>query len=85
MAAAKCRWGLKILIKLRKFYMCKYDSNWYFCVVNVSSEHSDVNMKFLHPKGHAGKLFWPKCDYVCWILVENVYCEADVPSTCNNA
>ena len=39
-------------IKPVKFYLCQYENDWYFCVVNyASSEHVDVNMKFLHPKG----------------------------------
>ena len=37
-------------IKPGKFYVCQYDNDWYFCVANyVSSEHGDINMKFLHP------------------------------------
>ena len=39
-------------IKPGKFCVCQYGNDWYFCVVNyVSSEHGDVNMKFLHSKG----------------------------------
>ena len=39
-------------IKPVKFYLCQYENDWYFCVLNyASSEHGDVNMKFLHPKG----------------------------------
>ena len=26
----------------------------------VSSEHGDVNIKFLHPTGPAAKFFWPQ-------------------------
>ena len=34
------------------YYACRYDNDWYFGVANyVSVEHSDVNVKFLHPKG----------------------------------
>ena len=41
-----------------KFYTCQYYNDWYFCVANyVSSEHGDVNMKFLHPKGPSEKFF----------------------------
>ena len=37
-------------IMLGTFYACQYDNDWYFCVANyVSSEHGDVNMKFLYP------------------------------------
>ena len=45
-------------MKPGKFYMCQYDNNWYFCVTNyLSSEHGDINMKFLHPKGLSEKFF----------------------------
>ena len=68
-------------IKHGKFYACQYD-NWYFCVANyVSSEHGDVNIKFLHPKGPSEKLFCSQCDNVCWIRNEDVYCEVHAPST----
>ena len=47
-------------IKPGKFYVCQYDNDWYFCIVNyVPSEHGDVNMKFLHPNSqkNSEKLF----------------------------
>ena len=48
----------------------------------MSSEHGDVN-KFFRPKGPLEKIFWPQCDDVCWILIEDVYCEIDAPSADN--
>ena len=40
------------------YYACKYDNNFYFCIVNYASmEHCDVNMKFMHPNTPAKKLF----------------------------
>ena len=36
-------------------------------------------MKFLCPKGLSEKFFWPQCDDVCWIPIEDVYCEIDTP------
>ena len=47
----------------------------------MSSEHGDVNMKFIHPKGPSEKFFWPQQDDICWILIEDVYCEVDASST----
>ena len=55
-------------IKPGKFYVCQYDNDWYFCIVNyVPSEQGDVNMKFLHPNSqkNSEKLFWPQCDDAC--------------------
>ena len=69
-------------IKPGKYYVCQYDKDWYFCVVNyVSSEHDDVNMKFLHPKGPSEKFFSPQRDNKCWILIEDVSCDVAAPST----
>ena len=72
-------------IKPGKFYVYQYDNNWYFCVANyVSSEHGDVNMKFLHPKGPSEKLFQQQRDDECWIPIEDVHCEVAAPSTSSN-
>ena len=69
-------------IKPGRFYVCQYDKDWYFCVANdVSNEHGDVNVKFLHPKGPSEKFYWPQRDDVCWVPIEDVYCEVDTPST----
>ena len=68
-------------MKLGKFFVCQYDNDWYFLVVNyLSSEHGDVNMIFLHPKGPSEKVSWPQCDSTCWIPIEDVNCKVDAPS-----
>ena len=80
MEPLQCRWGLKVLSLESSIYACQYDNNWYFCVANyVSSEHGNVNMKFLHPKGPPEKFFLQQHDNVCWILIKDVYCEVDAP------
>ena len=69
-------------IKSGNFYVCHYDNDWYFCVANyMSSEHGDVNIKFLHPKGPSEKIFKPQCDDKCWIPIQDVYFEVAAPST----
>ena len=56
-----------------------------FCVASyVSGENGDVNMKFVHPKRPSEKLFWPQCDDVYWIPIEDVYCEAEAASSTGN-
>ena len=41
-----------------KFYVCRYKNDWYCGIVNyVSIENNDANVKFMHPKGPASKLF----------------------------
>ena len=50
-------------IKPGKLCVCQYDKDWYFFVANyMSSEHGDVNMKSLQPKGPSEKFFWPQRD-----------------------
>ena len=34
------------------FYVCLYDKEWYFGIVNsISHKNADVNFKFMHPNG----------------------------------
>ena len=40
------------------YYACKYDNDFYYCIVNyVSMELGDVNVKFMCPKAPAKKFF----------------------------
>ena len=64
----------------QKFYACCYENDWYFGIANyVPIENNDVNLKFMHPKGSASKIFWPSRGDVCWVLPENVICEVNPP------
>ena len=64
------------------YYACKYDNNFYFCIVSYASmEHCDVNMKFMHPNTPAKKLFWPDCEDVCWIPLNHMVCRVKPPSS----
>ena len=58
----------------------------YFCIVNyVSMEHSDVNVKFIHPKAPAKKFFWPDCEDVSWIPLNHMICRVEPPSSGSTA
>jgi len=64
------------------YYACRYDTEWYFCMVNyVSFEHLDVNVKFLYPNGPAFKFFCPHRDDTCWIPVNDMICQVEPPSS----
>ena len=52
---------------------------------SVLVEDGDVNVTFLHPKGSALKFFWPHCDDMHWILIEDFYIEVEAPSTVSTA
>ena len=49
----------------------------------MSSEHGDMNMKFLHPKGLSEKIFLPQHDNEFWILIKDVYYEFAASSSSN--
>ena len=63
-----------------KFCACYFEKDWYFGIVNyVSTENSNANIKYLHPKGPVSKYFWSSNADVCWILNENVAYEENPP------
>ena len=68
------------------YYACKYDNDFYFCIVNyVSVEHGDINMKCMHPKAPTKKLFWPDHEDVCWIPLNHMICRVEPPSSGSTA
>ena len=68
------------------YYACRYDGDWFFCIVNfVSLEHHDVNVKFLHPKGPAKSFFWPEREDICWVPLNEIICKVDPPSAGSSA
>ena len=63
------------------YYVCRYESYWYFGVANyVDAEHSDINVKFIHPKGPGRQFFWPNNDDICWVPIEQILKQVDPPS-----
>ena len=68
------------------YYACKYDNDLYFCIANyVSMEHGDADVKFMHIKAPAKKIFWPDCEYVCWIPLNHTICRVDPPTSGSTA
>ena len=68
------------------YYACKYDKDFYFCIVNyVSMEPGDANVKFMHPKAPANKFFWPDHEDVCWIPLNHMICRVKPPSSGSTA
>ena len=58
----------------------------YFCIVSyVSMEHSDINVKFVHPKAPAKKFFWPDREDVSWIPLNHMICRVEPPSSGSTA
>ena len=49
-------------------YTCRYDNGLHLYIFSyVSMEHSDINVKFMHPKAPAKNFFWHDHEDVCWI------------------
>ena len=51
----------------------------------VSMEHSDINVKFMHPKAPAKTFFWPDCEDVCWIPQNHLICRVEPSSSGSTA
>ena len=68
------------------YYACKCDNNLNFCIINqVSMEHGDVNVKFMHPKAPAKRFFQPDCEGVCWIPLNHMICRVKPSSSGSTA
>ena len=66
-------------ITLGSYHAYKYENNLYFCIVNqVSMKHSDVNVKFIHPKAPAKTFFGL---IVNWIPLNHMICRVKPPSS----
>ena len=62
------------------FYACSYKNDRYLGIANyVLTENNDVNVKLMHPKGPASKLFWPIRGGNCWVPAENLLFEVNPP------
>ena len=48
-------------------------------------EHSDVNVKLMHPKAPAKMFFWPDHEDICWIPLNHMICRVKPPSSGSTA
>ena len=60
-------------VEVGSYIGCLYDRQWFVGLVrDLSFEHNDVNVKFMHPKGPANAFFWPDREDNCWVLVDHL-------------
>ena len=70
-----------IEIKKQNYVCCLYDNvAWIGLVEDVSEEHGDFFIRFMHPYGHSKLFHWPTDDDTCWISEPDVLCVIDTPS-----
>ncbi len=49
-------------------------------VEDVSEEHGDFFIKFMHPHGPSKLFFWPNTDDTCWVQEADILCIIGTPS-----
>ena len=49
-------------------------------IEDVSEEHGDFSIKFMHPHGPSKLFFWPNTDDTCWIHDADILCIIGTPS-----
>ena len=60
-------------VEVTSYIVCLYDQQWYVGLFqDLSIEHSDVNLKFMHPKRPAKAFFWPDREDNCWAPVYHI-------------
>ena len=67
-------------VEVGSYIGCLYDRQWYVGLVrDLSFEHNDVNVKFMHPKGPAKAVFWPDREDNCWVPVDHILAVVQAP------
>ena len=57
-------------VEVTSYIVCLYDQQWYVGLFqDLSFEHTDVNLKLMHPKRPAKAFFWPDREDNCWAPV----------------
>ncbi len=68
-------------IKKQNYICCLYDNHaWIGLVEDVSEEHGDFFIKFMHPHGPSKLFFWPNTDDTCWVHEADILCIIGTPS-----
>ncbi|KAG1665452.1 PH-interacting protein [Nymphon striatum] len=65
----------------QNYVCCLYDNEpWIGLVEDISDEHGDYHIKFMHPHGPAKLFRWPRDEDRCWIDKKSILCVIDTPS-----
>ena len=67
-------------VEVGSYIGCLFDRQWYVGLVqDLSFEHNDVNVKFIHPKGPAKAFFWSDREDNCWVPVDHMLAVVQAP------
>ena len=53
---------------------------WIGLVVDISDEHGDNSIKFMHPHGPAKLFHWSRDEDLCWLDKKSILCVINTPS-----
>ena len=68
-------------IKKQNYICCLYDNHaWIGLVEDVSEEHGDFFIKFMHPHGPSKLFFWPNTDDTRRVHEADILCIIGTPS-----
>lgn len=68
-------------IKHGSYIAATYDNSWYIGVVEeIDTEHEDLKINFMHPKGPAASFHFPEHEDVCWIPCVHILCSIESPT-----
>lgn len=68
-------------VKKQNYVCCLYDNEaWIGLVDEVSDEHGDFLIRFMHPHGPSKLFHWPNTEDTCWISEGDILCVIDALS-----
>ena len=69
-------------IKVGAYVACVYDRDWFVGIVlDISAEHNEVRVRFMHPKGPSKNFAWPATADCNWIPVWHILKLMSCPGT----
>ena len=63
------------------YVRCLYDNEpWIGLVADISDEHGEYSIKFMHPHGPAKLFHWPRDEVLCWLDKKSILCVINTSS-----
>ena len=71
--------------KKQNYVCCLYDKEaWVGLVEDISEEHGDFFIRFMHPHGPSKLFHWPNKEDTCWVSEGDIFCVIDIPSVASS-
>ena len=59
----------------QNYVCCRYDNKpWIGLMKNISDEHGDYCINYMHPHGPSKLFHWPRDEDRCWTDKKNILC-----------